>query len=64
VTLPELLREQETEMQPATEIEPDTGGDIPEDQPTGEVELDVLPGGAATDDDEGPDDPTTSNGTR
>ncbi len=63
VTLPELLREQETEMQPATEIEPDTGGDLPEDQPTGEVELDVLPGGAAADD-EGSEDPTTSNGTR
>jgi DivIVA domain-containing protein len=56
VTLPEMLQEPETEMEPATD-------EVAEDQPTGEVELDVLPGGAAADD-EGSDDPTTSNGTR
>jgi DivIVA domain-containing protein len=54
VTLPELLREPETD-----EAEPQTDEVIDEDPPTGEVELDVLPGGAAED-----DDPTTSNGTR
>src|SRR5918999_1559783 len=68
VTLPELLREPDTETDPGSEIDggidPDTDGEIPDDQPTGEVELDVLPGGAATDDDEGSEDPTTSNGTR
>jgi cell division initiation protein len=57
VTLPELLREPETEMQPPTE-------EVADDQPTGEVELDVLPGGAAADDDDGSEDPTTSNGAR
>jgi DivIVA domain-containing protein len=62
VTLPELLREQEADTQPEadTQLEPDTqpetdpGGEAPEDQPTGEVELDVLPGGAGEDD---PDPP-------
>lgn len=44
VSLPEMLSD-----------EPDTEA---EDAPTGEVELDVLPGGAAEDDD------TTSNGSR
>ena len=57
VTLPELLRD------PDTEPQPDGAGAVPDDQPTGEVELDVLPGGAAADD-EGSEDPTTSNGTR
>jgi DivIVA domain-containing protein len=48
VTLPELLREQEADTQPDTA----PGGEAPDDQPTGEVELDVLPGGAAEDEDE------------
>ncbi len=52
VTLPEMLTEPETETD-----------EVADDQPTGEVELDVLPGGAAADD-EGSDDPTTSSGTR
>jgi cell division initiation protein len=66
VALPEMLGDDE-EADPglaaepgiAAEPETDPGSDgAPEDQPTGEVELDVLQGGAAEDDD------TTSNGSR
>lgn len=60
VTLPELLQEDD---ETDAGVPPDDGDELPEDQPTGEVELDVLPGGAG-DEDEGSEDPTTSNGLR
>ena len=68
VQLPQMLEEPDTEGSgelPAAapevddpvvdDLAPDDG--VPDDSPTGEVELDVLPGGAVD------DDPTTSNGT-
>lgn len=60
VTLPELLQEDD---ETDAGVPPYDGHEPPEDQPTGEVELDVLPGGAG-DEDEGSEDPTTSNGLR
>ena len=69
VQLPQMLEEPDTDGSGelpaagpevddpvADDLAPDDG--VPDDSPTGEVELDVLPGGAVD------DDPTTSNGTR
>jgi cell division initiation protein len=53
VAIPAMLAE------PETELAPEPQPDLPdEDAPTGEVELDILPGGAQDDDD------TTANGSR
>src|SRR5919112_1827968 len=68
VQLPQMLEEPDTDGSGelpaagpevddpvADDLAPDDG--VPDDSPTGEVELDVLPGGAVD------DEPTTSNGT-